>query len=84
MTPRGKDRPERIFALLGDERLAGSESFRLLAKAHRNLLAARRSEDARRIESSLAECRDLAVPGIAAYYRNYAVRSAPSRGQSSA
>jgi adenylate cyclase len=73
VTPRGKDRPEQIFAMIGDEISANSESFLRLKEAHAALLAADCAGDKRALEDALKTCRKLAIPGIAAYYQNYTV-----------
>jgi len=64
--PRGKDRPERILALLGDEAFAASTQFQNLKGAHLRLLAAAQGSS-ERLEA-LAECRATCPPTIAAYY----------------
>ena len=74
VTPRGKDRPERVFALIGDEDVAGSERFRALARAHEKLLTASRSDDAEGLKEALAECSARAFPSVERYYRNYVTR----------
>ncbi len=43
---RGKERPERIFALIGDEAVEKSETFAKLSGAHARLLAATATADA--------------------------------------
>lgn len=67
--PRGKERPERIFALLGDEEFAASTQFLELKQAHSRLLAAEPNTSER--ETALAECRRLSHPAIAAYYQGH-------------
>jgi adenylate cyclase len=76
--PRGKDRPERIFALVGDEALAASTQFRKLQEAHSRLLAAKSATPER--NKALEDCRELCHPAIAGFYRNYAIRSDADRG----
>lgn len=66
--PRGKDRSERIFALLGDDEFATSSPFLKLKQAHSRLLAA--GNDAIERKKALDECRQLALSRIAAYYRD--------------
>jgi adenylate cyclase len=72
LTPRGKDRPEMIFALLGDERVADSESFRAWETAHAEFLAARSGGDAARVRQALGNCLRFASGGMADYYRKSA------------
>ncbi len=82
VTPRGKDRPELIFALLGDEDVAVSESFLELRQAHLRLLEASRAEDISALEAALAECRKLSLPNFAAYYQSYVTRPSMARAGS--
>jgi adenylate cyclase len=72
VTPRGKDRPEVIFALLGGETYAASEDFQNLHRAHALFLAARRAGDATQIERALADCMRAAPGDMVDYYRNCA------------
>ncbi|MBS0237520.1 MAG: adenylate/guanylate cyclase domain-containing protein [Proteobacteria bacterium] len=72
VTPRGKDRAENVFALLGDETYAASEEFRNVSRAHAAYLAARRSGDNARTEEELAACTRIAPPDMIAYYRTRA------------
>jgi adenylate cyclase len=79
VTPRGKDRPELIFALLGDEDVAASEGFLELRQAHLRLLEASRAEDISALEAALADCRKRSLPNFAAYYQNYVTRPSMAR-----
>ncbi len=72
VTPRGKDRPEIIFALLGDEAFAQTESFRAWEQAHAAFLAARSDGDPIRLTQALRDCLDHASSGMADYYRKSA------------
>lgn len=72
VTPRGKDRPEMIFALLGDEVFARSETFREWERAHMALLSARSDCNRDHIEKALADCLRVASGSMAAYYRKLA------------
>jgi adenylate cyclase len=70
-TLRGKDNPDRIFALLGDETVAASGRFRELAHRHAALAAALSSNDKSKIEATLAACRAQGWPeleGLFSYY----------------
>lgn len=71
--PRGKDRPEQIFVLLGDEEFATFPQFLKLKQAHSKLLAAGTSTAERK--AALNECRRLSFPAIEAYYRDDLARS---------
>jgi adenylate cyclase len=72
VTPRGKDRPEMIFALLGDEAYAQEAGFRAWEQAHAAFRAARCDGDANAIERALAVCLRSATGGMADYYRKSA------------
>jgi len=70
--PRGKERPEMIFALLGDETFAAQKSFHEWEEAHAAFLAARSEGDASGAEQARARCLRLATGGMADYYRKSA------------
>lgn len=72
MTPRGKGRPERIFALLGDDTVKSSAKFSSLAAQHAILLAAMRDGEHDKASSALQECFELDMPGAADIYRRFA------------
>ena len=63
---RGKQRAERIFTLLGDERVAASEPFRRLADAMAVFCSAERSGDRQRAAKALAAAAGSGIPGTAA------------------
>jgi len=71
---RGKERPERIFALLGDETVAASQRFRTLKQAHGALLAAMRSGDLATARAKLEVCRSLGWDALAHLFDSYARR----------
>lgn len=64
---KGKALPERIFAVLGDEKMAQSEAYQSLKKAQQALLASYRAQDWDVAEKS---ARDMAgaYPELADYY----------------
>ena len=68
---RGKDRPERIYALLGAEDVERSDDFARLSGAHARLLAALATADAAAARSALAECRDLGGATLSRLYDNF-------------
>jgi adenylate cyclase len=68
---RGKERPERIFALIGDEAVEASESFARLKGAHARLLAAVATGDAKSAKAALAECAELGGAPLARLYEHY-------------
>jgi adenylate cyclase len=57
---RGKERAEALFALIGDEQLAKTESFKLLAEHYATLRNALARNDAATATSEIAACRQLA------------------------
>jgi adenylate cyclase len=57
---RGKDRAEALFALVGDEQVARTESFKALAERHGALRDAMVRNDAVAAASEIAACRKLA------------------------
>ena len=69
MTLRGKAKPERIFALLGDETLKESPAFQALANRHAALLAAIGGGDTKAKITALEACIECPVPGTQALYR---------------
>ena len=68
---RGKERPERIFALIGDETVEQSNDFAKLSGAHARLVAALATGDAASAQSALTECRELGGRPLAQLYANY-------------
>lgn len=79
---RGKDRPERIFALLGDETVAASQNFRQLKGAHNQLIGSLGTHDAAGAEKALQACRSLGGSNLAPLYATYALRLASERAGS--
>ncbi|MFT3731368.1 MAG: adenylate/guanylate cyclase domain-containing protein [Hyphomicrobium sp.] len=77
VTPRGKDRPEIIFALLGDEAYAAGELFRRWETAHAAFLSAQSDGDPSRIGQAASECLQFASGGMADYYRKSAAHPVP-------
>ncbi|MDH3792119.1 MAG: adenylate/guanylate cyclase domain-containing protein, partial [Rhodospirillales bacterium] len=73
---KGKTRPIRIYALLGDGTLATSEAFRALAARHREFLDTYRAGQWQAAGALLAECQALAEARLEALYALYAERLA--------
>ena len=71
---RGKVRPERAFALLGDETVAASKRFRELKDMHAELLAAMRSGDLKAARAKLEACQSLGWDELAVLFESYAPR----------
>lgn len=63
---RGKDRSERVFALVGDEAFAASASFVAFKAAYADLAAAVARNDRATSEGKVAACREL-LPSYLAY-----------------
>ena len=61
---RGKERPERLFALVGDESVAASDRFAQLKKAFTDLRAAAENGDADAIQEARGRCRALDWPAL--------------------
>ena len=57
---RGKDRPERLFALVGDETVAASDAFATLSRLYTELKGAIASNETARARTLIAECREAA------------------------
>jgi adenylate cyclase len=71
---RGKTRPERIFALLGEETMAGSVRFRELQASIRELNGAIKSNDRATAQAKLEECRALDWTGLESLLEMYRAR----------
>ncbi|MEQ9641647.1 MAG: CHASE2 domain-containing protein [Alphaproteobacteria bacterium] len=56
---KGKQRPERIFALVGDRSVLQSKAFQTLERHHDAMLAAFRAQDWTAASRHLEACRDL-------------------------
>src|SRR6185312_10365183 len=77
---KGKTRPVRIFALLGDPAVAASAEFQALAKVHEELLAAYRGRKWDELERFIKEARGLSEPWrLGKLYDLYAERLAACR-----
>ena len=71
----GRDAPETVFALLGDEAMAGRADFVSLCERHAALLAAYRAQDWGGAEAALqAMAEDAAGFGLAPLHALYAAR----------
>ncbi len=78
ITPRGKTRPERIFALAGDDALRGSEAFRSFTADHAALLAALAVKDLSTARERLAACRRQGATFASGLLEHYAAELARS------
>ena len=77
---KGKQRPVRIFALLGDESMIGDPWFRALSEAQSAMLKAYRARDWTRATSLLTLCRTVAEGRLMKLWDLYAERIAELRG----
>ena len=73
---RGKERSERIFALVGDQTVAVSGRYRELLTAHGKLRKALAAGDTAGAREALKACRSLAWPEAAPLFEGYAGRLA--------
>jgi len=72
---KGKSRPIAIYALLGDETMAGSQKFQSLLEAQTLFLNAYRSQSWNEAENHLSRCREFA-PELELLHDIYASRIA--------
>jgi adenylate cyclase len=72
---QGKQEAVRIYALLGDERLACSPAFAAYARRHEGMLACYRQQDWAAAAAALATCRG-GMAALAAFYDLYEQRIA--------
>lgn len=75
---KGRSGPERIYALLGDNAMAESASFRIFAAAHGDMLAAYRGRQWDAAENAARACAALS-PALAGLYALYLQRIAAYR-----
>ncbi|PKA41743.1 adenylate/guanylate cyclase domain-containing protein [Rhizobium sullae] len=74
---KGKSSRTRLFAVVGDQRLAQSAEFGELQRLHNQLIEAfrSRSPDARRIVSAIRLRAKMMAPGLAEFYRRISRRA---------
>jgi class 3 adenylate cyclase/CHASE2 domain-containing sensor protein len=73
---KGKTKPVRIFALVGDQSLAMDENFRYLKAEHDAMLIAFRQQDWQGAATHLEHCREQAPPLMMGLYNLYEERIA--------
>lgn len=71
---KGKTKPEHIFVLLGDEKLAQQEAFKRQKTKHEEMIAAYWLADFKAALDLLKECEQLDVCDLAGYYGMYRER----------
>jgi adenylate cyclase len=75
---KGKTHPVRVFALSGDQRVAGDPAFKRAAGLHAAMIAAYRARQWDVAADRIAELRPL-MPSLAAFYDHYLDRIAEFR-----
>lgn len=73
---KGKEKPVRIFALLGDDDFAASDAFKTWQTAHNGFLAAYRVADFGCAAQEMKTARDAAQGKLQTYYDLFAARIA--------
>ncbi len=68
---KGKSRPTKMFALIGDAMHAASAQFKALATAHGQLLGALAARDAAVAEAALLACRTHCGSDLARFYQYF-------------
>ena len=71
---KGKNKPVRIFTLLGDDTVAQQEHFLNLRILHEKMIGEYRSGQFKKARNMLAECEMSQVFGLAAFYSFYKKR----------
>jgi adenylate cyclase len=71
---KGKSNPVKLFALIGDETVAGSDDFQAIAEAHRRFLDAIEAQDREEALRRLLACRLLGGEALSAFYGNFVDR----------
>ncbi len=71
---KGKTKPERIFTLLGDQKMAQQPEFLKLKETHEKLIASYRSGEFKNAEKFLEECENSKLSGLEAVYALYKER----------
>ncbi len=67
-TLKGKSQALKLFALVGDERLAKTPEFQELERCHKQLLSELQKGSKREIDASIAVCRRLGGPLLTRFY----------------
>ena len=81
-TLRGKDRTERMFAVVGDEAVARSAAFASLKKHHAALVAGLASGNGGAASEALRACQSNALPGLERLWLAYASQIKDSAAKS--
>lgn len=70
----GKNAPERIYALFGDDKTASKDEFKKWKSVHEQMLRAYRAQDIKRAIELLSECKTLCDDGAKKLYDVYEER----------
>jgi adenylate cyclase len=68
---KGKSRPVKLFALVGDEQTAATAEFQELARHHASMTQAIANRQAAEAAQALAQCRDLGGVLLAKFYDRF-------------
>jgi len=74
MNLKGKSRPVKLFALVGDEQAAMSAEFKELRRHHMQLLATIEARQSAEAADALVQCRLLAGPLLSSFYDRFEER----------
>jgi adenylate cyclase len=68
---KGKSRPTRLFALVGDETVSGTAEFAELSRQHGRLVQSLAARDAGEAAAALAACRAIAPDTLSGLYDRF-------------
>ncbi len=74
---KGKSRPTKIYAIVGDDSVAASPEFAEWRARHGALLAAIKAGEGLEATAALARCQELAAEDMQGFYRRLAEQIAP-------
>jgi len=72
---KGKSKPAKLYALIGDEILAGSADFKQIAERHAVYLAALKAGDRTTVERLQQACEQGGLAGLDIFYRQMRARA---------
>ncbi|MCB1722050.1 MAG: CHASE2 domain-containing protein [Alphaproteobacteria bacterium] len=71
---KGKTQPVRVYALLGDERMASSSEFKALKQQHIEMITAYQAGDFKKTQAMLKTCQKLDIYSLSVAYDLYKQR----------
>lgn len=71
---KGKAEPVRLFALVGNEKMRGTDNFRRLSKTHSELINALRENHVPEATRHLKDCRATAPDRLQSFYESFSKR----------